>query len=100
MTLGTLTAPTGQTLPRGVSLGTATASGTIRDADELTVNLEDDKETVPDNADAMFTLRLEGGTGKANITVHYEYRVGSERESDTETITAGAGYGNNYDSAG
>ena len=95
VTLGTLTAPAGQTLPPGVSGGTAMATASIRDDDVLTVTVAG-PETVPEGSEAVFTLRLAGGVPSRPVEI--DYSVSGTATEDvgykgglggTETIPSG-----------
>ena len=74
---------TGASLPAGVSLGTAAATGTITDDDALTVSVTADALTVVEGNDATFTVAVAGGTSTAPVPV--TYTVGG-------TATAGTDY--------
>ncbi len=62
---------TGPALPSGVSLGVATATGTIRDDDRLTAAVAADELTVTEGSPASFTVTLTGATSTAEVVVAY-----------------------------
>ena len=67
-------------LTTGVVLGRATATGTIRDDDRLTVTIQRVGQTEPEEGgQAEFTVKLTGGTGGAEIRV--DYAVGSATDT-------------------
>ena len=74
---------TASNLPSGVSLGTATATGTIADDDPLQAAVESMTQNVPEGSPAKFTVTLTGGTSTADVVVAY---------SVTGTATAGTDY--------
>ena len=74
---------TASNLPSGVSLGTATATGTITDDDALQAAVESMTQNVPEGSPAKFTVTLTGGTSTADVVVAY---------SVTGTATAGTDY--------
>ena len=78
----TLTAP-GSGLPAGVSLGTATATGTIEDDDPIVASVAADAGNVAEGGSAVFTVTLSGATSTAAVVV--SYTVGG-------TATAGTDY--------
>ena len=78
---------TGTTLPSGVSLGTATATGTIEDDETLTATVTAGSATVSENAVASFPVTLTGGTGSADVVVSY-------------TVTGTASSGTDYTAPG
>ena len=95
----TLTSVTG---PAGVKLGTASATGTIRDDDALTAALGATFTTsVEEGGEATYEVGLSGGTSTADVEVNYELDSTSTATSGTDytapsgtlTITAGAGSG-------
>ena len=61
---------TGSNLPAGVSLGTATATGTITDDEALTVSVAGPLTVVEGNT-ATFTVSVAGGTSTAPVVVTY-----------------------------
>ena len=87
---------TGTTLPPGVSLDTATATGTIEDDDTLTAEVTAGASTVPEGSVASFEVALTGATSTAAVVV--TYTVTGTAASGTDytapsgslTITAGA----------
>ena len=64
----------------GVSLETATATGTIEDDDALTVNIVG-PETVVEGTAATYTVTLSGGRGSESVEVFYEVE-GTATEGD------------------
>ena len=62
---------TGTTLPPGVSLDTATATGTIEDDDTLTAEVTAGASTVPEGSAASFEVALTGATSTADVMVTY-----------------------------
>ena len=62
---------TGTTLPSGVSLGTATATGTIEDDDALTAAVTAGAPTVSEGSAASFEVALTGATSTADVVVTY-----------------------------
>ena len=78
----TLAADASQPLPEGVTLGTTSATGTIDDDDELTVDLTG-PETVPEGEAASFTVTLSQPLSES-VTVSYATADG--------TAAAGADY--------
>ena len=78
----TLTAVTGVS---GVSLGTASATGTIEDDDALTAALGTHTANVAEGSEATFEVDLSGGTSTADVEVTYAV------DSDT-TATSGDDY--------
>ena len=72
----------GTGLPAGVSLGTATAAGTIADDDRIEASVTV-AQTVVEGEAAQFTVTLTGGTSTAEVEVIYT--VGG-------TVTAGTDY--------
>ena len=78
----TLAAP-GTGLPTGVSLDTATATGTIEDDDPIKASVAAVAGTVDEGTAAEFTVSLTGGTSAADVEV--TYTVGG-------TATAGTDY--------
>ena len=78
----TVTLAASGVLPPGVSLGTATATGTIDDDDPLTAAVRVASEVIEGEA-AEFTVTLTGGTSTAPVEV--SYAVGG-------TATAGTDY--------
>ena len=94
----TLTGATGVT---GVSLGTASATGTIEDDDALTAALGTHTAEPTEGDDATFAVDLSGGTSTADVEVHYAVDEDSTATSGTDytapsgklTITAGESSG-------
>ena len=62
---------TGTTLPAGVTLGTATATGTIQDNDALAAAVTADASMVVEGDEARFTVTLSGDTPTADVVVSY-----------------------------
>ena len=89
---------TGTTLPSGVTLGTATATGTIEDDDTLTAAVTAGASTVPEGSVASFEVALTGATSTADVVVTYAVTgtatPGTDYTAPDEplelTITAGA----------
>ena len=84
-------------LPAGVSLGTATATGTIADDDPIEASVAADAGTVTEGMAAEFTVTLTSATSTAAVVV--SYTVGGTATSGTDytaptpatlTIDAGA----------
>ena len=69
--------------PSGVSLGTASATGTITDDDPLQAAVESMTKNVPEGNPAKFAVTLTGGTSTADVVVAY---------SVAGTATAGSDY--------
>ena len=94
----TLTAATGVS---GVSLGTASATGTIEDDDALTAALGTHTADVDEGDDATYEVDLSGGTSTARVVVNYAVDTSSTATSGTDytapsgklTITAGQSSG-------
>ncbi len=82
----------------GVSLGTASATGTIEDDDTLTAALGTHTGNVAEGSDATFEVDLSGGTSTAAVEVSYAVDASSTATSGddytapsgTLTIAAGA----------
>ena len=74
---------TGTTLPSGVTLGTATATGTIEDDDPIVASVAADAATATEGGAAMFTVTLSGATSTAAVVVTY---------SVTGTASSGTDY--------
>ena len=92
-----LEADPANTLPAGVSLGSATTSiVTIVDDDEIEVTIAAVTTTVTEGEDAVFTVTLSGGTSTAPVVVRYETSGTATPGSDytvplgSLTIAAGA----------
>ena len=66
----TLAAP-GSGLPIGVSLDTATATGTIADDDPIVASVAADAGSVTEGGPAEFTVTLAGGTSTADVEVTF-----------------------------
>ena len=87
---------TGTTLPSGVSLDTATATGTIEDDDTLTAAVTAGASTVPEGSAASFEVALTGATSTAAVVVAYTVTGTATPGTDytapsgSLTITAGA----------
>ena len=80
-------------LPDGVTLGIATATVTITDNDMPTVSVVG-PDRVPEGSEAIFTVKLAGGTGSTPIVVYYTLggdatRADYEAPSGSLTIPAG-----------
>ena len=73
------------TVPAGVQLGTAVATGTITDNDTLTVSVGG-PTAVSEGATATFTVSVAGATSTAAVNVHYEVG-GTATETDDCTAT-------------
>ena len=58
-------------LPAGVGLSKARGTATIRDADSLEVSIEGPGK-VPEGLPAEYTVKLDGGTSTADVTVDYD----------------------------
>ena len=90
----TLTSVTG---PAGVSLGTSSATGTIKDDDPISAALETHTANVAEGDDATYEVNLSGGTSTAAVVVNYAVDTSSTATSGTDytapsgklTITAG-----------
>ena len=59
------------TLPAGVSLGTASATVTIADDESLLVNVSADAGLVTEGGSAAYTVAVTGGTSTAPVVVSY-----------------------------
>ena len=77
----TLTGVSGVT---GVSLGKASATGTIEDDDVLTAALDTHTENVPEGSEATFEVDLSGGTSTSAVEVTYEVDASSTATSGTD----------------
>ena len=90
----TLAAPAAG-LPTGVSLGTASATGTIADDDPLTASVSAAAATVMEGEAASFTVALSGGTSTAAVAVAYTVggtaTAGDDYASPAGTLTLAAG---------
>ena len=80
-------------LPDGVTLGIATATVTITDNDTLTASVVG-PDRVPEGSEAIFTVKLAGGTGSTPVVVYYTLggdatRADYEPPSGSLTIPAG-----------
>ena len=73
----------GADLPEGVTVGTATATATIEDDEELEASVSADEATVEEGDEATFEVEVTGGTSTAAVVV--SYTVGG-------TATAGSDY--------
>ena len=88
---------TGLTGPDGVSMGTATGTGTIEDDDPLTAALGTHTENVAEGDAATFEVDLSGGTSTADVEVAYAVDGDSTATSGTDftapsgTLTIAAG---------
>ena len=88
-----LTAPS---LPAGVALGQATATGRIIDGDPLEATVTANDASVDEGEDATFTVSLEGGTSTAPVVVHYSLGGSATSGDDytapaSRTLTIGSG---------
>ena len=68
----------------GVSLGKASATGTIEDDDVLTAALDTHTANVAEGDDATFEVDLSGGTSTAAVEVTYEVDASSTATSGTD----------------
>ena len=75
-------------LPEGVTVTTASATGTITDNDTLTAAVTADNPTVTEDQSAAFTVTLTGGTSTAEVVVEYSL-VGTATEEDDYTAPSG-----------
>ena len=75
-------------LPDGVTVATASATGTITDNDTLTAAVTADAATVTEDQTATFTVTLTGGTSTAQVVVDYSL-VGTATEGDDYTAPDG-----------
>ena len=75
-------------LPDGVTVTTASATGTITDNDTLTAAVTADNPTVTEDQSATFTVTLTGGTSTAEVVVEYSL-VGTATEEDDYTAPSG-----------
>ncbi len=92
----TLSANAASPLPPGVTLGTATAQGTIEANDGAMLSI--DGGTGAEDADATFTVRLSGGTIAEAVVVNYatsvetgDSAVAGDFTNTTGTLTFAAG---------
>ena len=88
-----LTAPS---LPDGVALGQASATGRITDDDPLTASVEANAASVDEGDPATFTVSLTGGTSTAPVVVHYSLGGSATSGDDytapvSRTLTIGSG---------
>ena len=74
---------TGTTLPSGVTLGTATATGTIEDDDTVMAAVTAGASTVSEGSAASFEVALTDATSTADVVVTYTV---------TGTATSGTDY--------
>ena len=79
---------TATSLPDGVSVAKASATGTITDNDTLTAAVTADNPTVTEDQSATFTVRLTGGTSTAEVVVDYSL-VGTATEDVDYTAPSG-----------
>ena len=79
---------TATSLPEGVTVTTASATGTITDNDTLTAAVTADVSTVTEGQSATFTVTLKGGTSTAEVVVDYSL-VGTATEDDDYTAPSG-----------
>ena len=96
----TLSANAASPLPPGVTLGTATAQGTIEANDGAMLSI--DGGTGAEDADATFTVRLSGGTIAEAVVVNYatsvetgDSAVAGDFTNTTGTLTFAAGASGN-----
>ena len=75
-------------LPEGVTVTTASATGTITDNDTLTAAVTADNPTVTEDQSATFTVTLTGATSTAEVVVDYSL-VGTATEGDDYTAPSG-----------
>ena len=85
------------TAPPGVSLGVASASGTIQDDDLLTALVAAETVNVAEGSPASFTVTLTGGTSTAEVMVTYSLggtaTEGRDYEAPAGRLTIGPGAG-------
>ena len=62
----------GADLPEGVTVGTATATATIEDDEELEASVSADEATVEEGDEATFEVEVTGGTSTAAVVVSYD----------------------------
>ena len=79
---------TATSLPEGVTVTTASATGTITDNDTLTAAVTADNPTVTEDQSATFTVTLRGGTSTAEVVVEYSL-VGTATAGDDYTAPSG-----------
>ena len=79
---------TATSLPDGVSVAKASATGTITDNNTLTAAVTADAETVTEDQSATFTVTLTGGESTAEVVVDYSL-MGSATEGDDYTAPSG-----------
>ena len=79
----------GTMLPIGVSLGDATATGTIEDDDTLTASVQADGLSVNEGSSASFTASLDGATSTADVVLTYS-GTGSATSGDDFTAPSGS----------
>ena len=74
---------TAANLPDQVSIGTATAKGTITDNDALTAAVTPVETSVDEGKTAEFAVTLTGGTSTADVLVAYSLDDGRRRLGDS-----------------
>ena len=79
---------TATSLPDGVSVAKASATGTITDNDTLTAAVTADNPTVTEDQSATFTVTLTEATSTAEVVVDYSL-VGTATEGDDYTAPSG-----------
>ncbi len=87
---------TALSLPDGVALGQASATGRITDDDPLTATVTAKAESVDEGQTATFTVSLTGGTSTAPVVVHYSLGGSATSGDDytapvSRTLTIGSG---------
>ena len=84
-------------LPEGVTVTAASATGTITDNDKLTAAVTADNPTVTEDQSATFTVTLTGGTSTAEVIVGYSLlgtaTAGDDYEAPSGKLTIGAALG-------
>ena len=88
-------AASGSGLPAGVSLGTATATGTIEDDDPIEASVAATAGTVTEGGAAQFTVTLSSATSTAAVVVSYTVggtaTAGTDYTAPAATVTLPAG---------
>ena len=87
---------TASTLPAGVALGAATATGSITDLDALEASVTANAASVDEGETATFTVSLTGGTSTAPVVVRYSVGGSATSGDDytppaSRTLTIGPG---------
>ena len=84
----------GADLPEGVTVGTATATATIEDDEELEASVSADEATVEEGDEATFEVEVTGGTSTAAVVVSYTVggtaTAGSDYTAPSEALTLAA----------